>query len=108
MKMENSDIKIDKEGNWYFRGALMFRKEILSVFFEHLRVDESGKYYIELGPESCYLDVEDTAFVVKSAYKQKLDGDASEQLYVQLTDDSWENWIYALYTWARKIFPTVW
>jgi hypothetical protein len=44
MKMENSDIKIDKEGNWYFRGALMFRKEILSVFFEHLRVDESGKY----------------------------------------------------------------
>lgn len=90
MKMENSDIKIDKEGNWYFRGALMFRKEILSVFFEHLRVDESGKYYIELGPESCYLDVEDTAFVVKSAYKQKLDGDASEQLYVQLTDDSWE------------------
>jgi len=90
MKMENSDIKIDKEGNWYFRGALMFRKEILSVFFEHLRIDESGKYYIELGPESCYLDVEDTAFVVKSAYKQKLDGDASEQLYVQLTDDSWE------------------
>lgn len=90
MKMENSDIKIDKEGNWYFRGALMFRKEILSVFFEHLRVDESGKYYIELGPESCYLDVEDTAFVVKSAYKQKLDGDTREQIYVQLTDDSWE------------------
>ena len=44
MKMENSDIKIDKEGIWYFRGAHMFRKEILSIFFDHLRTDEDGKF----------------------------------------------------------------
>ena len=90
MKMENSDIKIDKEGIWYFRGAHMFRKEILSIFFDHLRTDEDGKYFIELGQEACYLDVEDTAFVVNSAYRKKLDGDTTEHIYIKLTDDSWE------------------
>ena len=90
MKMESSDIKIDKEGIWYYRGAHMFRKEILSIFFDHLRVDKDGNYYIELGSEVCYLDVEDTAFVVKSTFKQKLDGDATEYIYIQLTDDTWE------------------
>lgn len=90
MKMEDSDIKIDKEGTWYYRGAHMFRKDILSIFFEHLRIDEQGKYFIELGKEVCYLDVEDTAFVVKSTYKQKLDGDKADHFYIKLTDDSWE------------------
>jgi uncharacterized protein len=88
--MENSDIKIDKEGIWYYRGAHMFRKDILSVFFEHLKVDNHGKYLIELGKETCYLDVEDTAFVVTSTHKQKLDGDTADHIYIQLTDDSWE------------------
>ena len=88
--MDGSDIKIDKEGIWYYRGAHMFRKEILSIFFENLKIDESGKYLIELGEEICYLDVEDTALVVMLVDKKKLDGDTSDQIYVQLTDDSWE------------------
>ena len=49
--MESSEIKIDKEGVWYYKGAHMFRKEILSVFFEHLKIDECGKYLIELNEE---------------------------------------------------------
>jgi uncharacterized protein len=88
--MESSDIKIDKEGIWYYCGAHMFRKEILSVFFEHLKVDKHGKYLIEMGKEVCYLDVEDTAFVVTTVDKKKLDGDAAHHIYIQLTDDSWE------------------
>jgi len=31
--MENYEIKIDKNGFWYYKGAHMFRKEILSIFF---------------------------------------------------------------------------
>jgi hypothetical protein len=76
--MENFEIKIDKDGIWYYNGAHMFRKEILNVFFEHLKIDECGKYLIELGPERCYLDVEDTAFVVEAVYKTKLSCDSRE------------------------------
>jgi hypothetical protein len=88
--MENSDIRIDKEGVWYYKGAHMFRKEILSVFFEHLKIDECGKYLIELGEERCYLDVEDTAFVVAAVYKTKLPDEGRFQIDVLLSDDSCE------------------
>jgi uncharacterized protein len=65
----------------------MFRKEILSIFFENLKVDESGRYLIELGPERCYLDVEDTAFVVLAVYKTQSIQDGREQLEIVLNDD---------------------
>jgi hypothetical protein len=87
--MEESEIKIDKEGTWYYCGAHMFRKEILCVFFENLKIDECGKYLIELGEERFYLDVEDTAFVVSAVYKMGLPKD-DHNIYVLLTDDSLE------------------
>jgi len=88
--MENCDIKIDKEGTWYYRGAHMFRKEILSIFFENLKIDECGKYLIELNDEHCYLDVEDTAFVVEAVYKTRQEEDTRDHICVMLTDDALE------------------
>jgi hypothetical protein len=88
--MENSDIRIDKEGVWYYKGAHMFRKEILSVFFEHLKIDQCGKYLIELKEERYYLDVEDTAFVVGAVYKTQLPDDGWAQIDILLNDDSCE------------------
>jgi hypothetical protein len=82
--MMDSDIKIDKEGIWYYRGAHMFRKDILCIFFNHLKIDECGKYFIELNQEICYLDVEDTAFVVTAVHSS--DG----QVLILLSDDSLE------------------
>jgi len=88
--MENSDIRINKEGVWYYKGAHMFRKEILCVFFEHLKIDECGKYLIELNEERCYLDVEDTAFVVGAVYKTQLPDDGQVKIDILLNDDSCE------------------
>ena len=88
--MENYEIKIDKDGIWYYNGAHMFRKEILSIFFQNLRIDECGRYLIELGPERCYLHVEDTAFVVAAVYKTNLPGNGREQIDILLNDDSCE------------------
>jgi len=88
--MESSDIKIDKDGIWYYRGAHMFRKDILCVFFEHLKTDDSGKYFIDLNGEIYYLDVEDTAFVISAVYKTKDLSDGKEQIEVLLSDDSRE------------------
>jgi uncharacterized protein len=84
--MEDCEIKIDKEGIWYYRGAHMFRKDILCIFFESLQIDEDGKYIIVLGDERCYLDVEDTAFVVEAVYKKKQVKN-NEDIYISLTDD---------------------
>lgn len=88
--MESSEIRIDKEGIWYYRGEHMFRKEILCIFFEHLRMDENGKYLIELAQECCYLDVEDTVFVITAVYSRKDGHNADDHLYIKLTDDSLE------------------
>jgi hypothetical protein len=88
--MESSEIKIDKEGIWYYKGAHMFRKEILSVFFEHLKIDDCGNYLIELDGERYYLDVEDTAFVVAAVLKTNRQNKDLEQIDIILNDDSCE------------------
>jgi hypothetical protein len=88
--MIESDIKIDKEGIWYYRGAHMFRKDILCIFFEHLMLDDCGKYFINLNDEIYYLDVEDTAFVVSAVYKTKAQVIGHEQIEVLLSDDCME------------------
>ena len=68
----------------------MFRKEILCTFFEHLQIDECGKYLIELEEERYYIDVEDTAFVVAAVSKTKLPDVGLDQIDVLLNDDSCE------------------
>jgi uncharacterized protein len=88
--MASSDITIDKEGIWYYRGAHMFRKDLLCIFFDNLKIDENGKYLVELGNECCYLDVEDTAFVVTAVGKTRQTHDIKDHIYILLTDDSLE------------------
>jgi hypothetical protein len=88
--MESSDIKIDKDGIWYYRGAHMFRKDILRVFFEHLKMDDCGKYFVELNEEIYYLDVEDTALVVTAVYKTESPINCHEQIDVLLSDECLE------------------
>jgi uncharacterized protein len=58
------DIRIDSEGAWFYRNAKMMRQEIIGLFYEHLRQDACGKYYIEIGQQRCAVDVDDTAYVV--------------------------------------------
>ncbi len=88
--MESSDIKIDKDGIWYYRGAHMFRKDILCIFFDHLQCDDCGKHFIELNGEIYYIDVEDTPFVVSAVYKTKSAENGCEQIEILLSDDSIE------------------
>jgi hypothetical protein len=59
-------IRVDRDGKWYFNGAEIIRKEILSLFYESLHLDEEG-YYLEIKGERARLDVEDTVFLVKEA-----------------------------------------
>lgn len=68
----------------------MFRKDILCIFFEHLEIDDAGKYFIELNGEIYYIDVEDTPIVVVAVYHTE-SSDGQKKLVILLSDDSMED-----------------
>jgi len=63
---ETCKIRIDKEGKWYYHGSEIVNPLILEYFQNALEKDEDGRYRIVLEHEMCYLDIEDTPFVVTS------------------------------------------
>jgi hypothetical protein len=84
------NIKIDKDGVWYYRGGEIFRKEIVHYLYQHLRRDDTGRFLIVLEEECCYLDVEDTPFVVKSVSKLVSDENREEYIQLLLSDGNFE------------------
>ena len=84
------DIWIDKEGIWYYRGAEMFRRDIVRLFYKHLTRDPSGKYLIEMDDDRCYVGVEDKAYVVKAVYCLESEKGSGEGIYLLLSDDDLE------------------
>jgi hypothetical protein len=82
-------IRIDRDGRWYHHGAEMIHRPIIRLFYQNLTQDEEGRYIIELKGERCYLEVEDTPFVVRTiTHKQEAVGE--ERFILALTDDSEE------------------
>ncbi len=59
--MELTEIRIRKNGKWYFGGSEMFRRNILNVLAAHI-VKEDGSYFIKLGDDINPLVVEDVPF----------------------------------------------
>jgi uncharacterized protein len=84
------DIRIDREGMWFYRGVEMIRREIVRLFYQNLIQDTSGRYFIEIGPQRCAVEVEDTAFVVWSIRYSDGNENAGESIYLILSDDSIE------------------
>jgi uncharacterized protein len=85
-----SFIRIDKEGTWYYKGNEMFRKDIVKLFYQNLKRDESGSYYIELENDLASLEVEDTAYVVIAVHKSGSRAEGNECISVLLNDETRE------------------
>ena len=85
-----SHIKIDKEGIWYYRDEEIIRKEIICYFYQNLKKDELGRYIIELEGDCCYLEVEDTPFVIKAVYGPDSQSSDEECIHILLSDQSIE------------------
>lgn len=85
-----SYIRIDKDGTWLYKGNEMFRKDIVKLFYENLRRDETGRYYIALENDLASLDVEDTAYVVRAVYRCGTPGEGNERITVLLNDETLE------------------
>lgn len=72
-------IRIDKEGTWYYENQEIVNPLVLLTFCNALQKNEEGRYRIVFQSEVCYVDVEDTPFVVAS-----IRGDQETELLVLL------------------------
>ena len=77
------EIHIDQEGDWYYRGSLMQRSDIVTHLCRHVRREEdSGEYIIRMGGQECYLEVEDTPLVISRVTHHEGGGDAGSERFL--------------------------
>ena len=76
---DSCSIRIDKDGKWYYGNQEIVNPLVLLTFCNALQKDEEGRYRIVFQSEVCYVDVEDTPFVVAS-----IRGDQETELLVLL------------------------
>ncbi|MFN6954272.1 MAG: DUF1285 domain-containing protein [Acetobacteraceae bacterium] len=57
------DIRIGKDGTWYYRGSPIGRKELVCLFASVLKREPNGDYVLETPAERGRIEVEDAPFV---------------------------------------------
>ncbi|MBW1784062.1 MAG: DUF1285 domain-containing protein [Deltaproteobacteria bacterium] len=83
-------IFIDKEGRWYHQGAEMIHREFIRLFYQNMELDSKGRYLINWADTRCYVDVEDTAFVVTRVSLEDGKREQTSGFQISLSDDSKE------------------
>jgi len=84
------DIRIDKNGVWYYQDAEIIRQDILEMFYNSMEKDDEGRYLIRMGEEVCALEVEDTPWIVKGVDLVSGPGDNPSHFNIRLSDNSVE------------------
>jgi hypothetical protein len=57
------DIRIDREGQWFYHGSPITRKELVKLFASVLKRDAEGRYLLETPAERGVIEVEDAPFL---------------------------------------------
>ena len=83
-------IHIDKEGRWFHKGVEMVRREFVRSFYEQMVLDDRGRTIIFWGGKRCYVDVADTAFVVRRVSHVNEKGGKPAGFVLNLSDDTEE------------------
>jgi len=83
-------IYVDREGKWYHKGAEIIRIDMIRMFCENMTLDEKGRYIITWHGKPCLLDVEDTAYVVRSVTWSSQGEAESGKFMLELNDGSKE------------------
>lgn len=83
-------IFIDRDGKWFHKGAEMIHRGIILDFYRALSTDSYGNYIISLGNERCYVEAEDTPFVVTRAIFAQEEGTGLESISLFICDDTVE------------------
>ena len=87
---EPCEIQIDKQGTWYYHGAEMIRQDIVQYFYQHLKTDKEGSFYIEINEEKCKVRVDDVPYVIKSVDIIPSLNDGKPSFMVTLSDGNTE------------------
>ena len=71
---KNVDMKIARDGKWYFKNSPIGREKMVKLFSTVIRFDDDGFYYLVTPVEKIQLKVEDKPFVIKTFNKEIIDG----------------------------------
>ncbi len=71
------DMRIARDGTWYYLGSPIGRKELVRLFSSVLRHDEDGVHYLVTPVEKCSVEVEDAPFL---AVRMKVTGHGRDQV----------------------------
>jgi len=96
MKTEENNLPpclifIDKEGHWYHEGAEMIHREFIRLFYQNMELDSLGRYVINWKGERCYVEVEDTAFVIRRVTYEGGKRTGNDRFVLSLSDDTKED-----------------
>ncbi|MBN2418221.1 MAG: DUF1285 domain-containing protein [Deltaproteobacteria bacterium] len=84
-------IYIDKSGKWFHKGLEMIHKGIVNEFYRSLSIGPSGEYLLIRGQEICFLEVEDTPFIITRAELNSAGKTGDERIILYLIDDTQED-----------------
>ncbi|SPD71924.1 conserved hypothetical protein [uncultured Desulfobacterium sp.] len=84
-------IFIDKEGVWHHKGVEMVRRDFIRLFYQNMELDPDGCYVINWGGKPCYVEVEDTAFVVRNVHYVEDSKGEEDRFVLSLSDDTNED-----------------
>ncbi|WP_417672131.1 DUF1285 domain-containing protein [Roseibium sp.] len=79
----NLDIRIARDGSWFYMGSLIQREALVRLFASVLRKDEDGAYYLVTPVEKIGIVVEDVPFL---GVELHVEGQGEEQVLTLRTN----------------------
>tara|TARA_Y100000590_G_scaffold81318_1_gene90390 strand:+ start:2205 stop:2774 length:570 start_codon:yes stop_codon:yes gene_type:complete len=61
---KNVEMRIDREGRWFFMNSPIGRQRMVKLFSKVLRLDDDGEYYLVTPVEKIRIEVEERPFLV--------------------------------------------
>ena len=88
--MNESPLRIDKDGRWFFQGEEITHRKTYLLYSRSLTRDEAGRIILRVGREQCPVEVEDAPFVVTTVEFTPLGFDGQEAIWLTLNDETRE------------------
>jgi hypothetical protein len=88
--MNESPLRIDKEGRWFFRDEESTHRKTYLLYCRNLTLDESGRVILRIGGEQCPVEVEDVPFVVRTLDFVLTGGGDLKSVWLILNDETRE------------------
>jgi uncharacterized protein len=96
------DIRIDKDGIWYFHDEEMKRVDIVQYLYKYLKRDSAGQYLIETENDRCYVTVDDVPYVIRNLEAGFSKNDELPCIVISLSDGSKEELNFDMPFWVGK------